>query len=68
MIRYTYWWGIQLSAESEEEEVLLKQLDSTLAEKANDYPYEDGSIETSKKPVYDDGTEREGGYTIVFNR
>jgi len=62
---YTAWWGIELSAENEEDEQLLKQLVKRLPEKPTKC-YDDGTVDVSNKPQ-NEWADHEG-FTITFNR
>jgi len=59
------WWGVEISAENESDEVFLRELVERLPKDA-DVSHVDGKIDVG------DGPQRQGveheGFTITFNR
>lgn len=62
----TEWWGIQIIAETEEDEKLLKELKNKLSDKAITH-YEDGLISEPKVMLYDK-KEIKAKYILQFDR
>jgi hypothetical protein len=64
---FTYWWGIEISAESEEDEALLKQLVDALPSQADEwYEMGGGNVEVGDRPKGE--FIQHVGFTVTFNR
>lgn len=63
----TYWWGIELVSDNEEDEILLKELHERVGNKA-DSPYEDGDIETDTESAKSEFSPDYSGFTLRFSR
>jgi hypothetical protein len=62
---FTSWWGVEIEAETEEDEALLRCLAELLPDRPIQH-YEDGSLTTSDK-LKTKFIEHEG-FTLTFHR
>lgn len=63
---FTAWWGIELLAENDKDELILRDLLDRLPQKA-DFAYEQGTIETGNQPE-NEFVDNQEGFTITFTR
>jgi len=61
----TDWWGVELTAETEEEEMLLRRLVALLPDKA-ERDYDDGDYTINDEP--ENEFVRYKGLTLTFHR